>query len=76
MGFQVLTFKTENKIPYDHYEYVQISFPFTHIKTKKNNRINLFLLQHTRLLTTLSQILQASPKILPYACLYMFRSFK
>lgn len=40
MGFQVLIFKTENKIPYDHYEYVQISFPPAHIKTTKKQKQN------------------------------------
>ena len=68
--------KTENKIPYANYEYVQISLPFTHIKTKRKTDLNLFLLQHTRLLISLSQILQANPKILAYACLYMFWSFR
>lgn len=31
IAFQVLIFKSENKTPYDHYDYVQISFIVTHI---------------------------------------------
>lgn len=40
MGFQVLIFKTENKIPYDHYEYVQISFPRSYKNNKKKQKQN------------------------------------